>query len=81
MSVSTMRVLLEILSILKAIKFNFKGSYDKENLSHVAISCELYDTRRRVVSYERTTHVRSSVYEDTLHVVFFFLFFFFLNLY
>ena len=31
-SVSTMRFLFEILSFLKAIKSNFKGSYDKQNL-------------------------------------------------
>ena len=37
MSVSTMRFLVEILSILKAIKFNFKGSYDKQNLTLMSV--------------------------------------------
>ena len=37
-SVSTMRFLIKILSILKAIKYIFKGSYDKQNLTRVAIS-------------------------------------------
>ena len=37
-SVSTMHFLLEILSILKAIKSHFKGSYDKQNLALVVIS-------------------------------------------
>ena len=36
-SVSTMRLLLEILPILKAIKSNFKRSYDKQNLTLVVI--------------------------------------------
>ena len=39
-SVSTMRFLLEILPILKAIKSNFKRSYDKQNLTLVVISYE-----------------------------------------
>ena len=37
-SVSTMRFLLEIMFILKAIKFFFKGSYDKQDLTLVVIS-------------------------------------------
>ena len=49
-SVSTMRFLLEILSILKAIKSKFKESYDKQNLTLVVISYEIYETRRRRVS-------------------------------
>ena len=32
-SVSTMRFLIEIMFILKAIKSHFKGSYDKQNLT------------------------------------------------
>ena len=36
-SVSTVRFLLEILSILKAIKSHFKGSYDKGILHSVVI--------------------------------------------
>ena len=39
-SVSTMRFLIEMKLILKAIKFNFKGSYDKQNLTLVGISYE-----------------------------------------
>ena len=42
-SVSTMRFLLEILSILKAIKSSFIGPYDKQNLTLVVISYEIYD--------------------------------------
>ena len=49
-SVSTMRFLIETLSILKAIKSNSKGSYDKQNLTPV------------VISYEMTTRVRFSIY-------------------
>ena len=49
-SVSTMRFLLEILPILKATKSQFKGSYDKLNLTLVVISYEIYETRRRPVS-------------------------------
>ena len=49
-SVSTMRFLPEILFILKAIKSDFKGSYDKQNLTLVIVSFEIYETRRRLVS-------------------------------
>ena len=49
-SVSAMRFLLEILSILKAIKYSFKGSYDMQNLTLVVISYEIDETRRRLVS-------------------------------
>ena len=45
-SVSTLRFLIEILSILKAIKSSFKGSYDKQNLTLVVISYEIYETSR-----------------------------------
>ena len=63
-SVSTMRFLLELLPISKAIKSSFKGSYDKQNLTIVVISYEIYETRQRLVSqisYEMTTRVRSSI--------------------
>ena len=50
MSVSTMRFLLEILSIFKAIKSSFKRSYDKRNLTLVVNSYEIYETRPRLVS-------------------------------
>ena len=33
-SVSTMRFLIEIMFILKAIKYHFNGSYDKQNRGH-----------------------------------------------
>ena len=57
MSVSTMRFLLEILSVLKAIKFSSEGSYDKQNLTVMVISYEIYETSRLVssLSYEMTT--------------------------
>ena len=44
---------IEIMIILKAIKSHFKRSYDKQNLTLVAISYEIY---------EMTTRVRSSMY-------------------
>ena len=43
-SVSTMRFLLEILSILKAIKSHFKESYDKQDLTLVVILYEKLTT-------------------------------------
>ena len=43
-SMLTMRFLFELLFILKAIKSNFKGSYDKTNLTLVVISYEIYET-------------------------------------
>ena len=49
-SVSTMRFLLEIVFILKAIKSHFKGSYNKQNLTLMVISYEIYETRQRLVS-------------------------------
>ena len=48
-SASTMRFLIEVLPILKAIKSHFKGSYDKQNLTLVVISYEIYETRQRLV--------------------------------
>ena len=56
--------LIEIMFNLKAIKSHFKGSYDKQNLTLVVISSEIYETRRRLVSlssYDMTTRVRSSI--------------------
>ena len=56
--------LFEIMIVLKAITFHFKGSYDKQNLTRVVILYEIYETRRRLVlsiSYEMTTRVRSSI--------------------
>ena len=47
---ATMHFLLEILSLLKAIKSNFKGSYDKQNPTLVVISYEIYETRRWFIS-------------------------------
>ena len=55
---------IEIMSTFKAIKPNLKESYDKQNLTLVVISYEIYETRRRLVSYisyEMTTRVRSSI--------------------
>ena len=39
--VLAMLFLLEILSILKAIKSDFNGSYDKQNLTQMVISYEI----------------------------------------
>ena len=42
--------LIEIMIILKAMKFHLKGSYDKQNLTQVVISYEIYETRQRLIS-------------------------------
>ena len=42
-SVSEMSILVKIMFILTAIKSNFKGSYDKKNVTLVAISYEIYE--------------------------------------
>ena len=42
---SNMRYLTETVFISKAIKFHFKGSYDKQNLLLLTNSCELYESR------------------------------------
>ena len=63
-----MRFLLEILSILTAIKFYFKGSYDKQKLTLMVISYEIHENRRRLVAYissEMITRVRFSIYHIT----------------
>ena len=49
-SVSTMPFHIELMFILKALKSRFKGSYDKQNLTLVVISYEIYETHRRLVS-------------------------------
>ena len=36
--------LIEIIFILKAIKSHFRGAYDKQNLTLVVISYEIYET-------------------------------------
>ena len=41
---------IEIIIILKAIKFYFKGLYDKQDLTLVVISYEIYETCQRLVS-------------------------------
>ena len=50
-SLSTMPFLIEIMLTLKAIKPDFKGSYDKHNLTLVVILHEIYETRRSFVSF------------------------------
>ena len=42
--------LLEIIFILKVIKSHFKGSYEKQNLTPVVTSYDIYEPRRRLVS-------------------------------
>ena len=60
---SAMHFLNEIMFILKVLKFRLKGGpYDKQNLTLVVISYEIYETRQRLISYEMTTHVRSFFY-------------------
>ena len=44
-SVSTMRIHIELMFVLKAIIFRFKGSCDIHNLIPSVISYEIYDTR------------------------------------
>ena len=41
--------LIEIMLILKAIQSHFSRSYDKQNLTLVVISYEIYETRRGLV--------------------------------
>ena len=48
--VSTMHFLTEIKLMLMAVKSIFKGSYDKQNLTLVVISYEIYETHQRLVS-------------------------------
>ena len=43
-----MRFLFKIIFILKSIKFHFKGSYDKQDLTLVVISYEEYNSRMLV---------------------------------
>ena len=43
-SVSAMHFHIELMFILKTIKSPFKGSYDKQNLTLLAISYEIYET-------------------------------------
>ena len=47
-SVSTPQFLIEIMFIFKAIKSYFKGSYDKQNLTLVVTSYEIYETSLHV---------------------------------
>ena len=48
--VSTIGFFIEIMFVLKVIKSNFKGSYDKQNLTLVVISYKVYETSQRLVS-------------------------------
>ena len=49
-SMSTVRFLVETKFILNATKSRFKGSCDKQNLTLVVISYEIYEKRRRLFS-------------------------------
>ena len=54
----------EKMSTFKVIKFHLKQSYDKQNLTLMVISYEIYETHQRLISlisYKMTTHVRSSI--------------------
>ena len=60
-SVSKMCFLIEILFVLKVIKSCFKGQYDKQNLTLVVISFDIYETRRndhscKILSIENEYH-------------------------
>ena len=55
---------IEKMSTFKAIKFHLKQSYDKQNLTLMVISYEIYETHLRLISlisYKMTTYVRSSI--------------------
>ena len=41
---------IEMMSIFKAIKYHLKQSYDKQNLTLVVISYEIYETHQRLIS-------------------------------
>ena len=65
-SMSAMFLLVGIMLILKAIKCHLKGSFDKQYITSVVNSYEIYEIRRRLVSlisYEMTTHARSSIFK------------------
>ena len=47
--VTTMLFFVEIMSTLKAIISSFERSYDKQNITLVVISYEIYQTRQRLV--------------------------------
>ena len=49
-TVTAMRFLIEIMFILNAVFSHFNGSYNKQNLTTVVISYEIYETHRRFVS-------------------------------
>ena len=57
MYVAIMCFLIEKIFILKAIKFNFKESYEKQNFNLVVISFLV-----SLISYKITIRVRSSIY-------------------
>ena len=43
-SVSTVGFLAEIMIIVKVIKYHLKESYDKQNLTLMVVSYEIYET-------------------------------------
>ena len=49
-SVLAMCFLIEIMFLFKMTKSHFKRSYDKQNLTLMVISYEIYETRQRLVS-------------------------------
>ena len=49
-SMSTIHFLIEIMSILKAIKYHVNELYVKKNLPFAVISNEIYETRQRLLS-------------------------------
>ena len=49
-SLTTMRFHIELMCILKATKSRFQGSYNRQNLTLVVISYEIYETHQRLVS-------------------------------
>ena len=48
-SVSTIHFLIEIVFIFKGIKSHFKRSDDKQNLTLLVVSYEIYETLQRLV--------------------------------
>ena len=53
----------EIMSTLKTIKSSFKRSYDKQNLTFVVISYEIYETRARFINFIWNDHSCKILYK------------------
>ena len=64
-SISAMHFLTDVMFIVKAMKYHFKESYDKQNLACLFISYEINETSQRLfslISYEMIMRVKFSNY-------------------